>query len=88
MYRKWKNQAVELEEVAETRCDKQGGCSRVETIEGGYLPLSMESLAADTPKAVVTCSMILIVFFSNYVVYCNTEPTTFKTVGSYGTHAH
>ena len=32
-------------------------------VQPGYPPLSMESLAADTPKVVVTYSMILVVFF-------------------------
>ena len=36
-------------------------------VQRGYPPLSMESLVADTPNAVVTCSMILVVFF--YLTY-------------------
>ena len=54
---RWFFHRLKLEEdVAETRCGKQGGCSRVETVEDEaegsvfiqYPPLSMESLVADT----------------------------------------
>ena len=71
MYRKWKNHSVELEEAsvkllrqdAASKEVARGRLSRLKLIEVGNPPLSMESLAAETPRAVVTCSMILVVFF-------------------------
>lgn len=52
-------------ETTETRCGRQGGPSRVETVqaEGSACipPLSMESLVAATSKTgVTTCSTILV----------------------------
>ena len=40
-------------------------------VQHEYPPLSMESLVADTPRAVVTCSMILVVFLNQFSVIRN-----------------